>query len=285
MRNSMNNIVKLSMSTGLLLLPMILKAESTAPASQPVDYMYVFILGLLVFVLLALLFLLYALKVFVGQARPETQRTPLFSGIITKLSDAVPVEKEETIMTEHVYDGIRELDNNLPLWWKYMFYATIVFSVVYLYYYHFSGPGKLQIEEYEYELAVAKQEIDEYMKNSANSIDETNVTVLTDAAAIDNGKALYLQNCAACHGKAGEGGVGPNLTDEYWMHGGGVKNVFRTIKHGVPQNGMIAWKTQLSPKNIQEITSFILSLEGTNPPNAKPAQGDKYEGEKELAGN
>jgi cytochrome c oxidase cbb3-type subunit 3 len=107
---------------------------------------------------------------------------------------------------------------------------------------------------------------------------------LSDAKGIEKGESLFAQNCSACHGKDGEGGVGPNLTDEYWLHGGDVKDVFKTIKYGVPQNGMISWKAQLSPLNIQEISSYILSLKGSNPPNAKAPQGEKYEGKKEIAG-
>lgn len=285
MKYLINNIMRIAVLMILIFMPLLSKAESTAPVSQPVDYMNVFILGLLAFILLTLIYVLYVLKVFVDQTRPVGESKPLFSGIMAKLSDSVPVEKEESILTDHDYDGIRELDNNLPLWWKYMFYATIVFAVIYLYYYHFSGSGKLQIEEYEYSLVVAENEIEEYRKKSANSIDESNVKLLTDAKGIDNGKMLYLQNCAACHGKVGEGGVGPNLTDPYWLHGGGVKNVFKTIKYGVPENGMKSWKAELSPKNIQEITSYIQTLEGTNPPNGKAPQGDKYEEKKEVAEN
>lgn len=285
MRYLNNNRMKLMLSSLLLFVPMVTKAESTAPALQQTDYLYVFILGLLGFILLVLIYLLYALKVYVDHSRPAAEQKPLFAGLLRKLSDAVPVEHEQDILTDHEYDGIRELDNNLPLWWKYMFYATIVFAGVYMYYYHFTGNDKLQLQEYEQELAAAEKQIQEYMALSAYSIDENNVKRLTDAKGIEKGKALFLQNCAACHGKEGEGGVGPNLTDEYWLHGGGVKNVFKIIKYGVPENGMISWKEQMSPGSIQEITSYILSLEGTKPVNAKAPQGDKYEEQKELAEN
>jgi cytochrome c oxidase cbb3-type subunit III len=278
-------IMRIAALSILLFVPLLSKAESAAPSSQPVDYMSFFILGLITFILLTLVYLLYVLKVFVDQTKPAVKSKPLFAGILAKLSDSVPVEKEEAILTDHDYDGIRELDNNLPLWWKYMFYATIVFAGFYLYYYHFSGSGKLQIEEYEHSLMVAEKEIEEYRKKSANSIDESNVTLLKDAKEIDSGKMLYLQNCAACHGKAGEGVVGPNLTDAFWIHGGSVKDVFKTIKYGVQENGMKSWKAELSPKNIQEITSYIKTLEGTNPPNGKAPQGDKYEEKKEVAEN
>jgi len=244
---------------------------------DPKDLLNILILSICVFVILVLLYMLYLLKVLMDYVKPATERKPLLSNLIKKLSDAVPIEEEHSILTDHNYDGIHELDNNLPLWWKYMFYITVICGGIYIYYYHFSGVGKLQIEEYNQEVLAGEKEVVEYMKLSANSVDENNVKRLTDTKRIESGKALFLQNCAACHGKGGEGGVGPNLTDEYWLHGGGVKNVFKTIKYGVPQKGMISWKTQLSPGNIQEVTSFILTLKGSNPANAKAAQGEKYE--------
>ena len=239
----------------------------------------IFIVSVCGFMVLTLLFMLYVLKVMMDYIKPAAERKPLFAVLIEKLADAVPVEQEDAILTDHNYDGIRELDNNLPLWWKYMFYLSIVCAGVYMYYYHFSGIDNLQIAEYNQEVAQANKEVEEYMKKSANSVDENNVKRLTDAKRLESGKVIFAQNCVACHGKAGEGGVGPNLTDEYWIHGGGVKEVFKTVKYGVPQKGMIAWKTQLSPGKMQEVTSFILSLKGSNPPNPKAPQGDKYEGE------
>ncbi len=151
-----------------------------------------------------------------------------------------------------------------------------------MYYYHFSGRGSLQLDEYNQEVREGELAVEEYMKKSANSVDEHTVKQLSDANRIENGKTLFLQNCAACHGKGGEGGVGPNLTDDYWLHGGSVNDVFKTIKYGVPQKGMISWKSQLSPGNIQEITSYIRTLKGTNPANPKAPQGDKYEEAKAI---
>lgn len=262
--------------TLMIFIPALSHAESISPANNSIGFMNAFIIGLFVFIILVIAYILYVLKSLSNQFHTAKQSAPLFAGIFNKLSDSVPVEKEDSILTEHVYDGIRELDNNLPLWWKYMFYASILFGGIYLYYYHFTGSGKLQIQEYEQELAVAETQLQEFMKNSANSIDENNVEPLTQTESLENGKTLYLQNCAACHGRAGEGGVGPNLTDSYWLHGGGVKNIFKTIKYGVPENGMKSWKADFNPKNLQEITSYIMTLEGSNPPNAKDPQGEKY---------
>ncbi len=274
-----------------IFFPVVSWAESTevVPSSSvmpegvpdPKDLLNILILSICAFIILVLLYMIYLLNQLMDYVRPATAKKPLFANILQKLSDAVPVEEEHAILTDHNYDGIRELDNNLPLWWKYMFYLSIVCAGAYIYYYHFSGSGKLQIEEYNQEVMVAEKEVEAYMKLSANSVDENNVKRLTDSKRLESGKVLFLQNCAACHGKGGEGGVGPNLTDEYWLHGGGVKDVFKTIKYGVPQKGMISWKTQLSPGNMQEVTSYILTLKGTHPENPKEAQGEKYEEVKE----
>ncbi|RMG80406.1 MAG: cytochrome oxidase subunit III, partial [Bacteroidetes bacterium] len=209
----------------------------------------------------------------------EKEETSALDSITSSLTDAVPVEREEEILLDHEYDGIRELDNNLPPWWKYLFYLTIVFSVIYLMYYHVLGYGDLMIEEYQKEMAQAEKEKQEMMKLMANSIDETNVTLLTDEPSIKEGKDIFMTNCAACHGQKGEGVVGPNLTDSYWLHGGGIKNVFKTIKYGVPAKGMIAWETQLSPSQIQKVASYVLSLQGTNPPNGKAPEGEIWKEE------
>lgn len=258
----------------LLMSPVAAFAEGSGSLTISAgDLLMLFICGLLVVIALVLLYLIFALRVFLDHARPKTAAEPLFGGVLKKLNDSVPMEREEEIMTDHVYDGIRELDNNLPPWWKYLFYATIVFSVVYLYYYHM-GDGKLQIEEYEHELFLAQSRRGAVAEED-DALNETNVT-MSDSEGILNGEKLYTQNCAPCHGKIGEGGVGPNLTDEYWLHGGGVKNVFRVVKHGVPQKGMIPWKSQLSAKQMQDVSSYIMTLEGTNPPGAKEPQGEKY---------
>ncbi len=189
---------------------------------------------------------------------------------------SVPVEKEAEIDSGHEYDGIRELDNTMPPWWVYLFYATIIFSVGYLWYYSYGG-GPTQLQEYQ--AAVEKAEIEkaQHLAAQGGSIDETNVTLLSDESAVAEGKEIYDTNCAVCHGKQGEGLVGPNLTDKYWLHGGSINNVFSVIKYGVPDKGMISWKDQLRPAAIQKTASYILTLQGTNPPNPKEAQGELYE--------
>lgn len=196
-----------------------------------------------------------------------------------KLNKFRPVEQEATIDLGHNYDGIRELDNKLPPWWLYGFYVTILFGVIYLWRYHVAETAPLSKGEYEIAMKKADEQKAAYLSKSANNIDENTVKLLTEPAAITTGKNLFIQACAACHTKEGAGGVGPNLTDEYWIHGGSVKDIFKTIKYGWPEKGMKSWKDDYSPLQMAQLTSFIKTLRGTNPPNAKEKQGDLYKEE------
>lgn len=232
---------------------------------------------------------------YAGLVKKEEQKSSLWN-IEHLLTKAVPVEKEAAIQFEHEYDGIRELDNVLPPWWVWMFYTTIIFSVVYLIHYHISpikalekigfvGPGVGQEELYKMEMEQAEKEKQAYLAQMANKVNEENVTALTDENEIKQGKEVFMTNCVTCHGKEAQGGAGPNLTDDYWLHGGGIKNIFKTIKYGVPEKGMIAWESQLSPKQIQQVASYILTLRGTNPPGAKEPQGELWKEEDSSATN
>lgn len=195
--------------------------------------------------------------------------------LFDNLNASVAVEREADIMLDHNYDGIKELDNDLPPWWKYGFYLTIVWSFAYMYYYHVYG-APLSEEEYKNEVMEAKAEVDAYMKKSANNVDESNIK-LADAEGIKEGLAIYTGNCAACHGNNGEGGVGPNMTDAYWIHGGDIASVFKSVKYGWPAKGMKSWQTDLSPVQMKNVASYLLSLQGTNPANAKAAEGELYQ--------
>jgi cytochrome c oxidase cbb3-type subunit 3 len=193
--------------------------------------------------------------------------------------DAVPLEREHEIISHHEFDGIRELDNSLPPWWVNMFILTVIWGVIYMFYYHWGGNGPSSAEEYKMEVETAIKQQRIALAGQANAVDESNVTALTASGDLGEGELIYKTSCLVCHGAAGEGGVGPNLTDEYWLHGGGIKNVFKTIKYGVPEKGMVAWSSTLKPADMQKVASFILTMQGTNPPNPKAPQGDIWKPE------
>jgi len=191
----------------------------------------------------------------------------------------VPERSEAEMDLGHEYDGIRELDNSLPPWWVYLFYGTIIFAGIYLYIYEFSADEWSSIKEYQMELEEAEEIKMAYLDRMANAVNETNVKLLTDEADLAVGKEIFISQCASCHGQLGEGMVGPNFTDPYWVHGGGIKNIFKTIKYGVPAKGMISWQGQLKPAAMQKVSSYIITLEGTDPPNQKGREGKLWEGE------
>ncbi len=194
-----------------------------------------------------------------------------------KLNKFKPVSQEAELDLGHEYDGIRELNNRLPPWWLYGFYVSIIFAAVYLWRFHVSHEGPSSKEEYEYAVAKAEQRVQEYLKMKGENVDENTVTLLTDAGDLAAGKKTF-EKCAACHGPAGGGTIGPNLTDDYWLYGGGIKDIFKTIKNGAPSTkGMVAWKEMLTPKEIAEVASYIKSLHGTNPPGGKIKEGELYQ--------
>lgn len=193
-----------------------------------------------------------------------------------KMMASKPMESEDEIVLDHEYDGIRELDNVLPPWWKYLFYISVIFAVVYFFRYQvFNGPT--QIDEFENSLAVAEAQIAEYRKNNKDLINIDNVQMLTDASDLAAGKQIFAEKCIACHKESGGGGIGPNLTDEYWILGGGIKNIFNTVSEGGrPGKGMIPWKTELNPLEMAQVSSYIITLEGTNPADGKEPEGDRW---------
>lgn len=199
-----------------------------------------------------------------------------YKKLMQSLTKTEPIENEAGLLLNHDYDGIKELDNNLPPWWVYLFYACIVFSAVYLVKFEILD-GDNQEMELKKELAQAKIDVAEYMKSAPDLMDEKTVTLLTEPADLAKGQDLFTTNCAACHRADGGGQIGPNLTDENWILGGGIKDIFRTISNGGRDGkGMIAWKGTLKPKEIQAVSSYILSLKGSNPKDAKEAEGELW---------
>ena len=194
--------------------------------------------------------------------------------IWTKLLSLKPMEEEKNLEIPHSYDGIKELNNPIPAWFNWLFYGSILFGACYLYYYHIGG-GERQDDEYQTELVNAEIAKKKFLAKSGKAIDEN--TVKIDPTEIVSGKGVFDANCIACHGENGEGLVGPNLTDEFWLHGGSASDIFKVVKYGVPEKGMVSWEKNLSAKNISELTNYIISLKGTKPANAKEAQGTKYE--------
>ena len=228
-------------------------------------------------------FLAYLISRLYAELLPQKQVAPAkskksiywWTRLNKKLTRAVPLEKEADVMLDHDYDGIRELDNPLPPWWKYGFYITIVVGVIYLLNFHVFGYGKNPTEEYAAEMGKARIEKELYEANNKDKIDENNVP-MADATGLLKAKEIFTTKCWACHGKLGEGGAGPNLTDDYWLHKGSLNDIYQTIKNGYPDKGMQSWAAEFTPKEIGYLASYIKKLHNTNPSNPRAPQGDLY---------
>ncbi|ASZ14365.1 c-type cytochrome [Chitinophaga pendula] len=259
-------------------------ATATSMVAGLPDTSFYLLVSVITLELLVILFLLQALRVLTGivrSPRPKRERKKRTIHWFEKLNKtrSLDADSEAAADMGHDYDGIRELNNPTPPWWRWGFYFSIFFGVIYLWRYHVSHAAPLQLEE----LAIAEQKAAEakaaYLKNADNNIDENNVKLITDAGELATAKKIFTANCAACHGPEGQGLVGPNLTDDYWLHGGTLKEIFTTIKYGVPDKGMKSWKEDLSPKQLALLCSYIKSIHGSHPVNPKEKQGELYEGE------
>lgn len=260
-------------------------AQSGMTESEVVSYLNIILVLIGVVALLLILVAVFTYRVLniimskpeEAEAEAEAEEEPgMWANLQTKLTNAVPVEEEEAVMLDHDYDGIKELDNHLPPWWKWLFYATIVFAVIYLFAYHVIDIAPLSAEEYQMEMARAEEVASERKLIAGNTIDETSVEFVSTESNLVNGQEIFMSMCAACHRPDGGGSVGPNLTDEFWLHGGSISDIFGTIKYGVPEKGMISWEAQIKPADMQDLSSYIISIQGTNPPNAKEPEGEKY---------
>jgi cytochrome c oxidase cbb3-type subunit III len=271
-------------------LILMLVAQNTAQAQDmsTTQAFYIvsgFLLVVAILVLAVAIVMLQGLRAFYNKemlkkanaGEVKTKKKSWWSKLMTKVNAAVPLEEEETVMLDHNYDGIRELDNHLPPWWKWLFYLSIVFAFAYIGVYHVFNTMPLQTEEYEIEMALAEeQRLLRVADQPKSNIDEDNVKFVDEPAALAQGKQIYDMSCAPCHKEDGGGGIGPNLTDQYWIHGGSVVDIFRTIKVGVPEKGMISWESSLTPEKIQNVSSYIMTLSGTTPAAPKEPQGELY---------
>jgi cytochrome c oxidase cbb3-type subunit III len=173
-------------------------------------------------------------------------------------------------LLDHEADGIKELDNLLPRWWVWLFYLTVIFAIGYMLYYHFLGLGDLQAAEWKKEMTAGDR-----VKTAAMSHFESSIATLRpspDATVLAGGKDIFLTRCAPCHRADGGGLVGPNLCDDYWIHGSNFTDTVTIIWNGVPAKGMITWKNYLPPDEIYSVASYIYTLRSTHPPNPKPPE-------------
>lgn len=276
---------------GMLMFSTSLFAQGSAPVATPglsATAMTILLICVIAAELMLILFFAHKTNDFIQKIDsigvPESRPSTLMTWLKDKWAEMnfKPIEEEYKIDTGHSYDGIRELDNIIPPWFTTAFLLTIVFGIGYLYRYHIAKSAPMQIEEYQNAVALAELKHDEYLKTQASSIDESNVAIMT-GADLDAGKKTFVTLCAACHKTDGGGMVGPNLTDDYWIHGGSLQNVFTTVKYGVPDKGMISWKEQLNPLQMAQVSNYILTLKGTNPPDAKEKQGILYVPEAAVA--
>ena len=263
--------------------------DSLSSAMLPFVVLTVLIFVTAILIVVVGIYLVRILNILANEAEKEkaerlgitiTHKSSWWSRFIDSMNAAVPVTQEKEIELDHNYDGIKELDNHLPPWWSWLFIGTVIWAVVYLFVYHFSGSLPLQMKEYQTELANAEEQAIRLKASQPQAVIDENALVYTpDEAIIAKGKAVFQSNnCASCHKTDGGGnGIGPNLTDKYWLHGGDIKSVFALIKNGVVEKGMPAWGKVMSPKDVHDVAFYVMSLQGTNPPNAKAPQGELFE--------
>ena len=238
--------------------------------SSTTFYMFVAVIATEV---IAILFLAFSIRRVYAELLPQKELAAVKKSKLN--TKAIPLEKEADHLLDHNYDGIQELDNALPPWWKYGFYITIVVAFVYIFNFHVFGNGKNPTQEYAAEMEQARIEKEIFDANNKDRIDDSNVP-MADATGLTVAKEIFTAKCFACHGKLGEGGAGPNLTDDYWLHKGSLNDIYNTIKVGYADKGMQSWANDFTPKEMSFLASYVKSIHGTNPPNAKLPQGELY---------
>ncbi len=287
----MKKIFSLLTLSGISALPAFAQSEesnwyTTLSSMDSSQLTLLIILGVVLLVIVLLLILMVYLMSFMmtvfQKENPELANQPSWwdsfkERFVTGKMDAVGGKDEKAkMMADHSYDGITELDNFMPPWLQWVFIGTIAFAVIYFVNYTVLGVGPTGEEEYQEELRLEAIAAEARKANMLAGIDENTVVFDESGAALSSGKSIFESNCAACHAADGGGGVGPNLTDEYWLHGGSIQDVFRVVKYGVVEKGMIPWQDQLSPEEMQQVSSYILTLVGTTPANPKEPQGDLF---------
>ena len=284
-QKSSSLVQKVLMVLALLTVPHwgFSQTQSNVPDQETV-ILWILILVILI-AILVLMVAIYTLNVLqLALRKPEesvsVSREGWWQKFWDRINDRVPPEKERDILLDHNYDGIRELDNHLPPWWTALFYFTIVTGIIYMLVYHVFESAPLPGELYEREVAAAQAARAERLaaeSEETGAIDESTVAFDDTPTMLQNGQQIYNMQCASCHRDDGGGSIGPNLTDAYWIHGGSMQDIFKTIKYGVPQKGMISWEPLLSPVQMRDVSSYIITLVGTEPANPKAPQGDLYE--------
>ena len=288
-------LIKVAAIAVVLILSMLSQtvlAQTTAAADEAATVVsnygglsantFYFLAAVVLTEIFAITFLYFSIRRINAELLPEksvaafkdSKLSTLWARLDKKLfTKAIPIEHEADALLDHNYDGIQELDNALPPWWKYGFIITIGFAFVYLLNFHVFGNGKNPTEEYQAEMNNAQIQKEVYESKNKDRIDEEHVS-MADATGIKSAEVNYVANCVACHGAKGEGGVGPNLTDDYWLHKGSLNDIYHTLKVGYPDKGMQSWASKFSPKEMSQLASYIKTLKGTNPPNGKVPQGD-----------
>jgi cytochrome c oxidase cbb3-type subunit III len=275
-----NNNMKIKVILACLVL--LLSNRSMAAAATfdygDFDTLYIKVMSVIIFTLLLIVAgLLYVTLTAMKKinepiiVQEEEERTT-----VEKLFSLHSLKHEKELMLDESFDGIVELDNPTPPWFNFMFYTTIAVAITYGLWYH-AGSGKLQTAEYEDQLAEAEVTKTAYLKKVGNTIDESNVKLIVDINQLTEGKTLFTAKCAVCHREDAGGNVGPNLTDEFWLHGGQVSDIFKVIKYGVTGKGMIAWEKSLNGLQMAELSSYILTLQDSHPIAPKAPQGIKME--------
>lgn len=286
---------RLTLSMALLIFSTGLMAQNSSAAQSfwTQEVIFYSLLALVfitaVLVLVVALYVLQMLRTFLLKDMSEEQREAyeaepgFFERLWSNWNNLKPIEEEEALILDHNYDGIKELDNHLPPWWKGLFYLTVVYGVIYILVFHVLRSAPLQAEQYEMEMAAAEAQMNNLPVPDVD-FDENTVTFTDAAEDLIKGKEVFEQRCATCHKADGGGLAGPNLTDQYWKHGGGISNIYKTVKNGVPNTGMLAWENSLSPTRIRQVASYVMTLEGTNPPGGKGPEGDLWIPEPDSTG-